>query len=835
MSQQEAVQKAEEPRVGVFVCYCGLNIAGTVDVEDVAEYARALPGVVYVKTNRYTCADPGQEEIRKGVRDYKLNRVVVAACSPRMHEPTFRRTVSEAGLNPFLYEMANIREFSSWCHQGTPKEATEKAKELVKMAVAKVKLLEPLNVIEVPVTNRALVVGAGVAGASAAVDLAEMGYQVYLVDRAEIIGGHMAQLGRTFPVFECSNCPQQIHCSRFSCVATRIGAAAVHPNIKLLTYSEVKKVEGVIGSYKAEVLRKPRFVDENKCVSCGKCSEVCPVEVPSKFDAGVRTRKAIYLPFPNATPATYTIDKDTCLYFKDGSCKRCREICPVGAVDFEQKPLEQRLEIGCIVVATGYDIYEPADLQNYGFGKYKDVVTALQLERIIDSGTQVIGELWKPSDGKMPESITYIQCVGSRDINKFEYCSGFCCMLTLKSAVFLKEKYGDKLKINVFYTDMRANRKGYEELFRKAQNIGINFIRVKLTNRNVTEDPATKKLTVSAEKENGEAVEVKSDMVVLATAAVQAQGSDEVARVFNISRGSDGFFMESHPKLKPIDTPSDGVFVAGGCQGPKDVPYSVSQGMGAASRAATILSQPKWKIEPIVAAVDAAKCRNTKVKCGVCAKACPYGAVRAPEGQVAEVFTAMCHGCGTCVAECPADAITQKHFTDVQIMSQIKAALETGPEDKILGFLCNWCSYAGADLAGTSRFEYPPIIRPIRVMCSGRVDRDFVLEAFRQGTGMILVGACHLPYDCHYISGNYKMKVRMDALAPMLQKLGMSPERFRVEYVSAAEGIKFAEIIKEMAAQMQALGKEKIKAENAKMKPILENMLKRKEQKPASS
>jgi heterodisulfide reductase subunit A len=833
MSQQPA-SAPEEPRIGVFVCYCGLNIAGTVDVEDVAEYARKLPGVVYVKTNRYTCADPGQDEIRKGVKEHKLNRVVVAACSPRMHEPTFRRTVSEAGLNPFVYEMANIREFSSWCHQSTPKEATEKAKELVKMAVEKVKLLEPLDVIEVPVTNKALVVGAGVAGASAAVDLAEMGYQVYLVDKAEIIGGHMAQLGKTFPVFECSNCPQQIHCPRFSCVATRIGAAAVHPNIKLLAYSEVKKVEGVIGSYKADMLRKPRFVDENKCISCGKCSEVCPVEVPSKFDAGIRTRKAIYIPFPNATPAAYTIDKETCLYFRDGSCRKCQEICPVGAVDFEQKPEEQQLEVGCIVVATGYDIYEPYDLQNYGFGKYKDVVTALQLERIIDSGTQVIGALWRPSDGKMPESLTYIQCVGSRDVNKFEYCSGFCCMLTLKSAVFLKEKYGDKLKIDVLYTDMRANRKGYEELFRKAQNIGINFIRVKLTNRNVTEDPVTQKLVVSAEKENGEPVEVKSDMVVLVTAAVATQDSGEVARVFNISRGSDGFFMESHPKLKPIDTPSDGVFVAGGCQGPKDVPYSVSQGMGAAARAATILSQPKWKIQPIVAVVDGSKCRNTKVKCGICAKACPYGAVRAPDGQVAEVFTAMCHGCGTCVAECPADAITQKHFTDAQIMSQIRAALEIGPEDKILGFLCNWCSYAGADLAGTSRFEYPPVIRPIRVMCSGRVDRDFVLEAFRQGAGMVLVGACHLPYDCHYISGNYKMKARMDALAPMLQKLGLSPERFRVEYVSAAEGVKFAEIIKEMAAQMQALGKEKIKAENVKMKPILENMLKRKEQKQAA-
>jgi heterodisulfide reductase subunit A len=544
----------------------------------------------------------------------------------------------------------------------------------------------------------------------------------------------------------------------------------------------------------------------------------------------MRKRKAIYLPFPDATPNTYTIDRETCLYFKDGSCRKCETICPVRAVDFGQKPVEEKVEVGCMVVATGYDVYEPFDLANYGYGKFKDVVTALQLERIIDSGTQVLGELRKPSDGKMPESLTYIQCVGSRDVNKFEYCSGFCCMLTLKSAVFLKEKYGDKLKINVLYTDMRANRKGYEELFRKAQKLGINFIRVKLTNRNVSEDSVTKRLVVCAEKENGDVVEVKSDMVVLATAAVPSQGSEEVARVFNISRGSDGFFMESHPKLKPIDTPSDGVFVAGGCQGPKDVPYSVSQGLGTAARAATILSKPTYRIQPIVALVDPLKCRNAKVKCGLCAKACPYGAIRAPEGQVAEAVSAMCHGCGTCVAECPTDAITQKHFTDAQIVSQIRAALEVEPEGKILAFLCNWCSYAGADLAGTSRFEYPPVILPIRVMCSGRVDRDFILEAFRLGAGMVLVGACHLPYDCHYISGNYKMKARMDALGPMLQKLGMSPERLRVEYVSAAEGIRFAEIVKEIAGQMQALGKDKIKAENAKLRPFMENMLKRKQQ-----
>jgi heterodisulfide reductase subunit A len=814
----------------VFICYCGLNIGGVVDVEDVANYARTLPDVVYVKTNRYTCADPGQEEIRKGVKEHKLNRVVVAACSPRMHEPTFRRTVSEAGLNRFLFEMANIREFSSWCHPSMPKEATEKAKEIVRMAVAKVRLLEPLDVIEVPVTNKALVLGAGVAGASAALDLAEMGYHVYLVERSEIIGGHMAQLGKTFPVFECSNCPQQIHCPRFSCVATRIGAVAVHPNIDLFSYSEVKEVEGVIGSYKAKILQKPRYVDANKCTSCGACAEKCPVQVPSKFDAGARMRKAIYLPFPNATPSTYTIDRENCLHFKDGSCNACEEVCPVKAVDFGQQPQEVRVEVGGIVVATGFDVYEPRDLENYGFDKFKNVVTALQLERMLDTGTQLTGEIHRPSDGKQPESLTYIQCVGSRDVKKYEYCSGFCCMLTLKSAVFLKQKYGGGLKVNVLYTDMRSNKKGDEELFRTAQELGVNFVRVKLTDRKVVEDPVTKSLIVYAEKENGGPVEVKSDMVVLATAAVHAEGSAEVARIFNISRGTDGFFMESHPKLKPIDTPVDGVFVAGGCQGPKDVPYSVSQGMGTAARAATILSKPKWKIEPIVATVSPAQCRNTKVKCGICAKACPYGAVRAPEGQVAEVTRAMCHGCGTCVAECPADAISQRHFTDAQILAQIRSALEADPEEKILAFLCNWCSYAGADLAGTSRFEYPPTIRPIRVMCSGRVDRDFVLEGFRLGAGMVLVGACHLPYDCHYISGNYKMKARMDALAPMLQKLGLSPERFRVEYVSAAEGVKFAEVVREMSGQMNSLGKEKIRAENAKLKPVLENMLKRKQQ-----
>jgi len=660
----------EELRIGVFVCHCGLNIAGVIDVEELTEYARTLPNVVCAIRNRYTCADPGQEEIRKAIKEHKLNRVVVAACSPRMHEPTFRRCVAEAGLNPYLFEMANIREFSSWCHPSTPKEATEKAKDSVKMAVAKVRLFRPLKSMEVPVTNKALIIGC-------------------------------------------------------------------------LLYTS-----------------------------------------PSPRDATLSR-------MPSSAPE------------------------------------EIELEVGTIITATGFDIYVPDDNSLYGYGRYDNVITALELERLILAAGPTGGKVVRASDGKKPKVVIFIQCVGSRDVNKYEYCSGFCCMYSLKHSIQLKEKYKDAVEVYILYMDMRTHFKGYEEFYRRARELGVNFIRGRAVH--ILENPETKNLTVRAEDMAlGEPIELEAELVVLATAAIPTKGTDEMARILNVTRGADGFFMESHPKLKPIDTAVDGIFLAGACQGLKDIPYSVSQGSGAASRAATILSKPTWKIEPVIAVVDPDKCRNTRVKCGICARKCPYGAIKAPEGEPAEVTTAMCHGCGTCVAECPSDAITQMHFTDAQIFAQIRAALEENPEDKILGFLCNWCAYAGADLAGTSRFEYPPNLRAVRVMCSGRVDRDFVMEALRLGAGMVLVAGCHLPYDCHYISGNEAMKVRMEALARMLEKLGLSPERFKVEYISAAEGVKFADLIKEMTEQMKSLGKGKIKAENEKLQPMLEKMLSRK-------
>ena len=807
---------AEEPRIGVFICHCGLNIAGVLDIKELVEYAKTLPNVVYVKDNRYTCADPGQEEIRKAIREYKLNRVVVAACSPRMHEPTFRRTVSDVNLNPYLFEMANIREFSSWCHSSTPKEATEKAKDLIKMAVAKVRLLQPLQTIEVPVTNKALVIGGGIAGMNAALDLAEMGFKVYLLEKGESIGGHMAQLDKTFPTLDCSICiegPKMVDVGR-------------HPNIEIIAFADLLSVSGYIGNFKVKIRKNPRYVIAENCTGCGECKDACPIEYPNEWDMNLGVRKAISVPFDQAVPLVYTINKDYCI-----ECYKCVDACGARqAINFEQQPEEIELEVGVIIVATGYDIYLPYDMTLYGYGKYTNVLTSLEFERLILAAGPTGGKVVRTSDGKKPHSVAFIQCVGSRDANKYPYCSNFCCMYTLKHVVQLKEKYKEDVEVYVFYMDMRTNFKGFEEFYQRARELGVNFIRGRVSR--VLEIPESKNLLVHAEDMTlGQPIEIEAEMVVLATAAIPKKGSEEIARILNLTRGADGFFMESHPKLKPLDAPTDGIFLAGACQAPKDIPYSVSQGSGAASRAATVLSKPKWKIEPIVAVVDATKCRNVTTKCGICAEKCPYGAIRAEEKKPAQVITAMCHGCGTCVAECPADAITQMHFTDAQIFAQIRAALETNPEDKILAFLCNWCSYAGADLAGTSRFEYPPTIRPIRVMCSGRVDRDFVLEAFRLGAAMVLVAACHLPYDCHYISGNWKMKARMDALAPMLQKLGLSPERFRVEYVSAAEGVKFAEIVREMTEQMQALGKDKIKAENEKLRPLLENMLKRKEKK----
>ena len=644
----------EEPRIGVFVCHCGLNIAGVVDVEEVTEYAKKLPGVVYAVHYRYMCADPGQKLIKDAIKEHKLNRVVVAACSPRLHEPTFRRCVAEAGLNPYLFEMANIREHCSWCHPHEPEKATEKAKDLVRMAVAKARLLEPLKTIKVPVTKRALVIGGGIAGINTALDLANLGFEVYLVEKEPSIGGHMAQLDKTFPTLDCSACiltPKMVDVAR-------------HPNIRLLTYSEVVGLEGYIGNYKVRVLKKPRYVDESKCTGCGICAQYCPVEVPNEFDMGMTIRKAIYVPFPQAVPLKYTIDYDNCV-----RCELCVRVCQAGAIDFSQKPEEIELDVGIVVVATGFDIYLPTDMPEFGYGKYPDVLVGLEFERLLNAAGPTGGYIARPSDGKEPKRIVFIQCVGSRGTGKFIYCSGFCCMYSIKQAILAKERIPDA-DVYVLYTDMRTNFKGYEEFFRRAKELGIKFIRVDLAGRRVEEDPETGELIVRAVTEGGKPVEIRADMVVLASTAVPRPDAIELARKLNIPLGPNGFFMEAHPKLRPVDTAMDGIFLAGACQGLKDIPYSVSQGSAAAARAATILFKEEVESEAITAVVDPGKC----IGCGLCAELCPFGAP-VLEGRKARIVEVLCKGCGTCAASCPRGAITMRHFTDEQIMAQIDALL----------------------------------------------------------------------------------------------------------------------------------------------------------------
>jgi len=597
--------------------------------------------------------------------------------------------------------------------------------------------------------------------------------------------------------------------------------AARQPNIELLTYTEVKRVEGFIGNFKVLLEEKPRYVIADRCNGCGDCAPVCPIEVPNEFEEGIAPRKAIYIPHSQAVPLVYTIDMDNCI-----ECYKCVDACgKLDAIDFSQQPKQTWLDVGSIVVATGFDCFDPTPLEEYGYGRYDNVITTLELERINNSAGPTAGQIIRPSDGKMPNSVAFVQCVGSRDERFYVYCSGFCCMYTIKNALQWKQTHPDA-DVTIFYMDIRTPSKGYEEFYRRAREMGIRFIQGRPAR--ITQDEKTGNLFIQAEDQSlGQVIELETEMVVLSTAAVPREDTDEMGSILNISRSPSGFFMEYHPKLRPVDSPTDGVFLAGAAQGPKDIPASVAQGAAAAARAARILTSDTWEIEPIVAHVWEDRCVMAQgKKCGICATKCPYNAIITEVGSAALVTAAKCHGCGACVAECPHNAITQMHFTDAQIFAQLHALLAKDPEKKILAFMCNWCSYGGADTAGTSHFEYPASSRGIRVMCSARMDQDFVYEAFRLGAGMVLVSGCH-PQDCHYITGQRVGAERFERLAGRLEKMGISPERFRVEWISAAEGAKYAQVIREMDETLNSIDPQALKEENERVRPSLERRLRR--------
>jgi heterodisulfide reductase subunit A len=644
-------------RTGFFICHCGVNIAGTVKVDKVAEEMAKHPGVVFSKDYVYMCSDPGQNLIVDAIKEEKLDNVVISCCSPTLHETTFRNATKSAGLNQFHCEIANVREQCSWVHKDMDK-ATAKAIKISKNAVERVRRNEALEPLAIPVTRKALVIGGGIAGIQAALDLANSGYEVVMVERSPSIGGHMIQLSETFPTLDCSQCiltPKMVEVSK-------------HPKIKLLTSSEVQEVSGYVGNFKVKILKKPTYVDPDKCTLCDECTQVCPVVVPNEFDVNLTGRRAIYIPFPQAIPATYTLDIKSCPGLLPIACGKCADVCKPKAIDYDMQPEILEEEIGTIIVATGYDLLDKEEMAEYGYGKYADVLDGLQFERLLSASGPTRGEVLRPSDHKVPKEVVFIQCSGSRDPELYcAYCSKICCMYTAKHAMLYKHKVHDG-QAYIFYIDIRSGGKGYEEFVQRTlEEDNTLYLRGKVSK--IFEEKGKIKVR-GVDTLIGKEVEIDADMVVLAQAMRPSKGSDELAKKLKVAVDKDGFLSEAHPKLKPVESVTAGMFFAGAAQAPKDIPEAVAQASGAAAKSITILSQEQLYHSPTVAKVLLNLCTG----CGMCVAVCPYEAISL-ENKKAAVNEVLCEGCGTCQATCLRAAIQVRNLTPLQVHEMISVSL----------------------------------------------------------------------------------------------------------------------------------------------------------------
>ena len=650
-----------EPRIGVYVCHCGSNIAGTVDVAEVARFAGTLESVVAARDYKFMCSEPGQNLIKDDIRKLGINRVVVASCSPTLHEPTFRRVCFEAGINPYLFQMASIREQCSWVTTD-PAKATEKAKALVSAAVRRVFYHQPLDRKEVPINPNTLVVGGGIAGIQSALKIADSGHKVYLVERTPSIGGHMAQLDKTFPTLDCSACiltPKM----------TQVGS---HPNIELMTYSEVTEVSGYIGNFKVKVRKKARYVDEDKCTGCGLCQEKCPWKTSSEFEVGLGNRKAIFTPFAQAVPNIPVIDTEHCAYFLKGTCRACEKFCEAKAINFDQQDEMIEVDVGNIILATGYDLFKPAGIYEYGYGHLPNVFTSLEFERMINSAGPTQGEVVL-KDGSHPKSVAIIHCVGSRDKDYHEYCSRVCCMYSLKFGHLIRE-HVPGASVFEFYIDVRAFGKGYEEFYNRVSDEGTVLIeaRPSAVTNGAKKSKGQGNLIVEYELKDGTKHNQPVDMVILSVALEAQPDTGAVGRLFGVNRSADGFFLERHPKMDPVATMSDGIFVVGCCQGPKDIPDTVAQASAAAARVLSMIGRGTVEIEAATSIINEQQCSG----CRICALLCPFSAISFDEEKkVSRINEALCKGCGVCVAGCPSSAITGKHFTTEQVIAEIEGVL----------------------------------------------------------------------------------------------------------------------------------------------------------------
>jgi len=645
-------------RIGVFLCHCGVNISSNVDMDALAAESSRETGVAIVEEAPFLCAESGQKQIRRAIRENALSRVVVAACSPLMHETTFWETCRGAGLNPFTVQMANIREHVAWV---TPDRAaaTAKAAALVRGAIGRVLLQRPLAIRKLPVTHRALVIGAGIAGLEAALRLADAGTEVVLVEREPSLGGHMAMVDRTFPTLDCSACV----------LVPRMARVANHPLITVYTSSEVTTVSGHVGSFRIGVTTRPRFIEASRCTGCGECVAVCPVrDIPCEFDQGLSTRTGIHFAFPQAVPHMPVLDPDRCQHFLTADCSKCADACPADAINYDQDTSRVEVEVGAVVVATGYDVFDPARAPEYGYGRWPNILTSLQFERMCHPSGPTNGRI-VCADGRVPESIAILHCIGSRDTRFNRHCSSVCCMAALKFSLAARWQTG--ARVFDFYLDMRASDKGCEEFYNRAQEEGVIFVHGKGTEVIYRDG----KLLVKAEDiALGRRVIVPVDMVVLAVAMEPRADAPKVAQLLGIGCAKGGFFHEKHLKLAPVETVAPGVFLAGTCQGPKDIPDSVAQGGSAAAGALNLLAFGAVEVLSTVAELATSQCAG----CGLCVSDCPDSAIELVERDgrtVAVVKDILCRSCGSCVVTCPTGAATQQGYTDDQLMAEINGLL----------------------------------------------------------------------------------------------------------------------------------------------------------------
>lgn len=791
-------------KIGLFICDCGKNISGVLDTKELAEHFKDYSDV-YVLGNQYLCSESGLNELTDELKEKKIDRVVVAACSFKLHGPLFRKTIEQAGINRYLVSFANIREQNSWVHPEEPEKATQKAIDQITMAIEQVKLLEPLEVQFSNITPSTLIIGGGIAGIKAAMAIADAGYKVYLVERDLTIGGHMALFDKTFPTLDCSIC----------ILGPLMSEINDHPNIELLTYSDVKKVEGYVGNFDVTIQKNPRFIIEEKCVGCFDiCRDVCPIDVKNTF----YPRKAIDIPYPQAIPLFPNILEEYCI-----GCKACQQACgDRDAIDFDQEAKNIDIKVGTIIVATGFKTFDPSILGELSYQKYPDVITTMEMERLLNNDGPSKGRVVRPSNGEPPKKISFILCVGSRNEKiHHDYCSQVCCNVSIKQAVLLKQEYPD-VKINIYYNDIRAIGKNCEEFYNRAREVfGIKFIKSNVS-AIIKNDTSDQLLVRGEDVIENQIFENKSDLVVLAVGSEPAEDTDELSQILNISLDPYGFLLEKHLKVKPSETTVNGIYLAGMIQGPKDIPTSIAQAESAAAKTIALIAKGKVELDPHVVYFDPERCDL----CRLCENICMYNALKI-EDKSLDIIQANCTGCGACAAMCPTNALFIPNFTKEQILAQIKPILAKKSEfPLIVAFLCNWCSYLGADLAGTSKLSYPTNIRAIRVMCTAMLDPSLVFEAFFNGADGVLIAGCH-EQDCHYQTGFIKAKTRYESIKEMLAEAGINENRVRIESISAGEGEKFAQVVAQFKSELKKLGP--IKPDEYKRPILTEKEIKAKE------